>query len=223
MNSFSEYDQYCHNILGFLYANRLNPNTKLRWTFKELKDRFPDISLMIFEDMIAIIFNDGFLDSDKNLIPTGAPSPLIYFSISHKGIAFVFSDTYMNRRNRNILQLQLLESQIKSNESVIATNENIKTTNANIQATNANTASTNGILKWIFGITTFISLLQLIVSIYGIISNKSEIPNQSHLRQQDSIIRMQGIRLFQKESQEYHYLNEIDSLKNALDSANHKP
>lgn len=114
-------DKNCQELLGFLYANRLDPKTKTKWLFHTLQPNFPNLKWWMFEDLLAILFNDGFLDCEK--LPTGAPAPMIYFSISYKGIAFIFSGTYELRRKKETIQLKLSESQITLNNSQININD----------------------------------------------------------------------------------------------------
>ena len=88
-------------------------------------------------------------------------------------------------------------------------------------STNENTVKTNFTVKCILVVTAAIYFLQLIVSMYAICANKNEIPNQLRIWQQDSAIKTMETRLYQKENQEVYNLHEIDSLKNALDSAHY--
>ena len=81
--------------------------------------------------------------------------------------------------------------------------------------TNKNTRTTNYFLKWILSLTALIYFGQLLFSIFS----GKETPTQLQLKMQDSLAKTMEIRLYQKEIQQYRYLVEIDSLKNALDSA----
>ena len=157
MNENLHPHQYCQSVLRFLYVNRLDTQNNSKWVMTRLKLQFPDIGEYIFEDVIAVLFNDGFLETDRGVLPKLHPFYMIYFTISDKGIAFYFTDTYENRRKREQLQLDLLESQIEVHKSTLITN-------ANIISTNKNTEITNGILKSIFRMKLFI-LLYIVIFI----------------------------------------------------------
>jgi len=139
MNAAIDFDKKIQTVLYYLYINRLNANSlglnnegkddgKSRWTISTLHTALKDeeVTPSILQDILAILYSDEFLDGEEGFIkslhiPNGYTNQA-FFSISPKGIAFVFRGTYNQRRRNDNLQLDLLKSQIETNRISKTTN-----------------------------------------------------------------------------------------------------
>ena len=89
--------------------------------------------------------------------------------------------------------------------------------------TNTHTRESNDRMKLILIVTASIYFVQLIVSVFGTIYSKNDSSSTMLIKQQDSLTKTMGIRLYQLEIQNNALHDKIDSLNSVLVLKQGKP
>lgn len=114
-------EQECDKILKFIYHNRLDKDKK-GWLYHTFKTQFPEFDDALMEDLLCILFSDGFLENVFEEKEPPKNTNFRYFEITPKGIGFYNSDSYVDRAKRMKLEkdMKALEYKLKTKTFWIA-------------------------------------------------------------------------------------------------------